>query len=64
MSEEKKITEREASIRLRMIAGLSREQAEQVEANQEAHDAALAKAAKVPAAPAEGEGKAPAEKKK
>lgn len=46
MSDEKKLTEREASIRLRMLAGLSREQAEQVEANQAAHDAELAKAAK------------------
>jgi hypothetical protein len=44
MSDEKKLTEREAAIRLKQIAGLSREQAEAVVASQEAHDAELAKA--------------------
>lgn len=48
MSDEK-ITEREAAIRLRMIAGLSREQAVQAQAAQEAHDNELAKAAKAAA---------------
>lgn len=40
------ISIREKLIREKQAAGLSRSQAEEVVANQEAHDAALAKAAK------------------
>jgi hypothetical protein len=51
MSDNTKISEREAAIRLKELAGLSRKQAETVVADQEAHDAALAKAEKPKAEP-------------
>jgi hypothetical protein len=46
MSEKVELTEREKLIRSKQAAGLSRTQAEQVVAAQEAHDAELAKAEK------------------
>jgi hypothetical protein len=49
MSDSKELSDREKLIRAKQAAGLSREHAEQVVANQEANDAALEP--KKPAAP-------------